>query len=95
MKGPRDWGKLLVEQEASGLSIREFCKRRGISPSGLYHYTSQQGGAKEAAPKFIEAVVSDRVSLIELHGPRWSVKVPSNLPSSELTRIVRAVTEAL
>lgn len=95
MRGARNWGKLLLEQEASGLSIREYCKRRGISPSGLYQYTSRRSESKEPEARFIEAVVSARESLLEIQGSKCSVKVPTHLSSVELTRIIRAVSEAL
>lgn len=95
MKVRRDWSKLLAQQEASGLSKKEFCRRQGVSLAGLYQYVSRQNRTETIQAKFVEAVVSDRACLLEIHGPKWSVKVPSHLPSIELTRIMRAITEAL
>lgn len=70
MKGARDWAKLLLEQKASVLSISEFCKRRGMSPSGLYHYVSRRLPKENLERKFAEVKVSERESVLEIHGPR-------------------------
>lgn len=33
----RDWDSILVEQQASGSSIKQFCEARGLS-LGVFHY---------------------------------------------------------
>jgi transposase-like protein len=32
------WGKLIAEQEASGLSIAAFCQQRGIADNSFYRW---------------------------------------------------------
>jgi hypothetical protein len=95
MKKTQDWNRLISEQRGSGLSIMEFCRRRGVSPSGFYRQLSRTAPAGKPESRFVEALVSDRDLMLELQGAGWSVKVPTNLPSSELTRILRAIGEAL
>ena len=35
------WRRLIVEQEASGLSMKAFCEQRGVSMNSLYRWHSR------------------------------------------------------
>ena len=46
----RDWRRIVVEQEASGLSVSDFCDARGFAASTFY-LRRQQVRAAEAVPR--------------------------------------------
>ena len=35
------WRRLIIEQEASGLSMKAFCEQRGVSTNSLYRWHSR------------------------------------------------------
>jgi transposase-like protein len=37
------WSKIIAEQEASGLTIRAFCKQRGIGDHSFYRWRRRLG----------------------------------------------------
>lgn len=52
-RGPRSeewWRELVARQSASGLSLREFCRRAGLSAWSLYEWRSRLRSRKEPPP---------------------------------------------
>ena len=48
----RQWREILQRYRTSGLSVREFCGREGVSASSLQRWHARSGRA--AAPRFVE-----------------------------------------
>jgi hypothetical protein len=67
------WAAVLVDFERSGLCVREFCDRRGISAPMLYRRRREL-----AAPAFVEA----RVAMSPPPAP-----IVVELPTRELLRV--------
>ncbi len=55
------WAKIIDEQEASGLTIREFAQRNGIKLGTLSWWRSHLGRTRRrtAASRFLEVVVGE------------------------------------
>ena len=70
------WACVLADLERSGLSVREFCDRRGISAPVLYRRRREL-----AAPAFVEARVATSP-----HGPP-AAPIVVELPTRELLRV--------
>ena len=43
-KERRDWPSIIQEQEASGISVPEYCKAKGIHPNTFYVKRKRQNG---------------------------------------------------
>jgi len=74
------WQGLLVEQEASGHSARQFCQERGLSLPQFYYWRRRlRNGATIARPAHtITVPVPDFVEL----GSVWPPTPPGTLPNS-------------
>ena len=70
------WAAVLADFERSGLCVREFCDRRGISAPMLYRRRRDL-----AAPAFVEARVA-----MSPHGPS-AAPIVVELPTRELLRV--------
>lgn len=55
---------IIDEQRVSGLSIAEFCRRRGVSPPSFYNWRRRlsTSGPARAVPAFVEVKVGPRES---------------------------------
>jgi len=93
------WERHLEQWRASGLSMRGYCRREGVSFNGLRYWKDKLGGdhrerraVKVSMPvgtapgllRVIEVVVADR----------FTVRVPDGFEASELGRLIASL-EAL
>ena len=92
---PRDqWRERIAEQARSGLSIKQFCKDRGIAEHAFYGWRKR---LRETEP--VRFALVDRTGAP--HGPEWNLEL--TLLSGERLRIgagvdggtLRTVLEAL
>lgn len=84
----KDWEQILVEQQASGESIKRFCEARGLS-LGVFHYHKKRrkqagvGGFVEVAGDFGNG------HLIEICYPNGvRLKLSGEVPFAELSRLL-------
>jgi hypothetical protein len=47
-RGEAAWGEVVARQGASGLTVREFCRREGLSAWSLYEWRSRLRARREA-----------------------------------------------
>lgn len=93
------WEQQLERWRSSGLSMRGYCRREGISFNGLRYWKAKiQGGPSRRRavklPASLAATV-DAAQLIEVVvADRFTVKVPHGFEGSEFQRLVRSL-EAL
>ncbi len=52
------WRKIIREQEASGLSVSEYCRRGGVSAWSLYGWRRRLRAGRGTAAKFVEVKVT-------------------------------------
>jgi len=92
---PREqWRERITEQARSGVSIKQFCKDRGIAEHAFYAWRKR---LRETEP--VRFALVDRTAAP--HGPEWNLEL--TLLSGERLRIaagvdtvtLRAVLEAL
>jgi transposase-like protein len=92
----RRWREVLSRQAASGLSVREFCKRERLTESQFYAWRrtiAERDG--ESSPSFVPVVVSDHPTsdasiAIELVGGHV-LKLPASTPAAWLAELVLAL----
>jgi hypothetical protein len=48
VRGEQGWRELVARQMQSGLSVREFCRREGLSAWSLYEWRSRLRARREA-----------------------------------------------
>jgi transposase len=60
------WREVLDRQQASGLSVASFCRRRGLSAASLYAWRRRLSAG--AAPAFVEAKVVEPAQVPETAG---------------------------
>ena len=92
----RRWRELLSRQAASGLSVREFCRRERLTESQFYAWRrtiSERDG--ESSPSFVPMVVNDQPKgdasiVIELTGGQV-LKLPASISATWLAELVLAL----
>jgi transposase-like protein len=97
------WRDAIGRQARSGLSVREFCKRHGLSEPSFYERRRtyrQRDTVRAATPQaFVPVVVRDGPSevtmaeanlVIELRGGRL-LRLPGSMPAGRVAELVRAL----
>jgi transposase-like protein len=82
----------MAEQAASGMTVRDFCEKRGIHITTFHGWKKQARKAKTARPKLAEVEVTAQAAPIELEllgGLRIGVWL--NGESGELAKLIRDV----
>jgi len=100
------WRALVIEQERSGESVREFARRRGLSPATLYWWRSrlQRRGSKpcrapiELAPvTMLRTELPSRVEVagaFELvFGGNRRLRIPVDFDRASLQRLLEVLEE--
>jgi hypothetical protein len=92
----RQWRRWLEEQPSSGVSVRAFCRRRGLNESAFYQWRSRLAeragqAAAEVSPFFVPVDVvptsgDDRIEIVLAGGQR--VLVPSGADPSLLAHVL-------
>lgn len=82
MRGAQGWSELVARQAESGLSVREYCRREGLSAWSLYEWRSRlrARGKGPAAPQ--SKSVSDKppaqfidLGALEPQRSRWEIRL--------------------
>lgn len=97
--GPDQWQRLVEAQSGSGLSVREFAERHGVSPSALTYWKYKRGGGGQrrrttfAPVRLIDdgGPSSTREFVLELAGAR--IRVPAEFDPDSLRRLLELVRE--
>lgn len=92
------WRKTLKRFAASGLSVREFCKRENVTESAFYAWRrtiGERDGAGNAEPAFVPAVINgeaehDQPLVLALAGG-MKLHFPSATPVERVAELVRAL----
>jgi transposase-like protein len=97
------WRDAIARQARSGLSVREFCKRHGLSEPSFYErrrtYRERDAVEVAAPPAFVPVVVRDGQSavtmpeanlVIELRGGRL-LRLPGSISAGRVAELVRAL----
>lgn len=96
------WGQRIAAQQASGLSVAEFCRRERIQKSGFYYWKRRVPGTPSEG--FVELKVASATSRVVRHpdvpaielcvGNGRRLMVPVGFDRDHLLRVIAAV-EAL
>jgi hypothetical protein len=62
------WGKLIAEQEASGLGVRPFCRERGMAEPSFYYWRKRlrKNGTVRFALLETKTAMADMAPALEL-----------------------------
>src|SRR5881394_2469786 len=102
-RGGAYYGRVLAEQEASGLNLIEFARERGLSPWTLYGWRRKLGRARRRRRVEVEggesgfvavdvvgtAAVTGEIEVQLADGLR--VRVPGDVAIARLVELVRAL----
>jgi hypothetical protein len=53
------WARIIQQQEGSGLSIAEFCRRRDVPPPSFFAWRRRLRAGAPPAPGFVELKVTE------------------------------------
>ena len=93
--GADRWGRLLQEQSQSGLSLREFARRKGLSTNtlGYWKYKRRLLDTSPAAPLVPVTVIDDQVPA---NGRELTLEIGGALlripPGCDMERLARVVS---
>jgi transposase-like protein len=87
------WRQLLQDQARSGLSVREFAERRGMSAATLYWWRTKlrdsRDGGSQLVPVEIVAPLRSSSAIFELQiGEALTVRVQPGFAESDLRRLL-------
>jgi hypothetical protein len=92
-----DWPSVFLAQARSGLSIAEFCRKRGIDKQQYYYHRRASGNAvarRKSVESFLPLLVTEKEErFLELLCGGLVMRIPTSLASVELKRIIAAVKE--
>ncbi len=96
------WRDAIRRQAGSGLSVREFCRKHGLSEPSFYERRrpyQERDDRQPAAPAFVPVIVRDERPavpasemgiVIELRGGRL-LRLPGSMPAGRVAELVRAL----
>ena len=95
------WRNLIARRRSSRLTVREVCKRAGVSPASFFHWQQRLRAADSAQASVAPAtvlpvrIVEDRLAEITVELP-LGVRVPLGRDCDEATlqRVLRAALAA-
>ena len=88
------WRTILNEQQASGLTVIDYCREHQLSTSSFYVFRKKLGITSSS---FVRTQVTQQVelvtqqSLIELTLGKATLKLPSNTSATYLGQVLRAL----
>jgi len=88
------WRTLITEQQASGLTIIDYCREHQLATSSFYVFRKKLGINSSS---FVRTQVTQQVelvtqqSLIELTLGKATLKLPSNTSATYLGQVLRAL----
>jgi len=92
----RQWRRWLEEQQASGLSVRAFCRRRGLQEQAFYQWRrtlAARAPLSSSRPcqlfvpvAVVQPDVDSRIEIVLLGGRR--LHVPASFDAAALARVV-------
>ncbi len=92
------WRKTLKRLSASGLSVREFCKRENVTESAFYAWRrtiGERNVAGNSEPAFVPAVINGEsqqdVPLVLALTSGLELRVPSATPAERVAELVPAL----
>ena len=84
------WGKLIAEQEASGQTIRAFCKERGISDYSFYFWRKRLATSEPVQFALLKTVASTAaLELILASGER--LRIGNGVDAATFRLVLEAV----
>lgn len=87
------WSQVIGEQKASGLSIRAFCKQRGISDHSFYAWRRRLSAAPAVRFAEVETIASpasaDALELVLATGTR--LLIPNGVDAATLRIVLDAL----
>ena len=91
------WRKRLARWKASGLHLREFCDRAGVTPTAFAHWRKEIAArdarwADAAAPLFVPVKVTPHPGPLEVALPGGRVvRVPAGFDAAHLRAVIAAL----
>jgi hypothetical protein len=94
----RLWRKRLASWRASGLKVREFCEREGVTPTAFAHWrkeiAARDSRAASDAPAFVPVHITPTVTAVPLEVTLATgrvVRVPPGFDPAHLRAVVAAL----
>lgn len=90
----QSWAIVIQECSASGLSNREFCRRRGISEKSFYYWLRKLCGqmAEAAAPKLVPLEPTmERSDMFQIRYRGAVLKLPSGVDMDAVASPLRSI----
>ncbi|QDS98854.1 IS66 family insertion sequence element accessory protein TnpA [Adhaeretor mobilis] len=92
------WRKALHQFAASGLSVREFCRREQLAESAFYAWRrtiSDRDKNVDTQPAFVPAVINGAADrdepLVLMLGSGLELQLPQSLPTERVAQLVQAL----
>lgn len=85
----REWAAQVEAQQASGLSVKEFCQENGINPKTYYYRLRKvREGCLASVPAIVPVAVPQISSEIRMEKNGLTITLPSDISSETLSVLV-------
>ncbi len=85
------WSKLIAEQEASGQSIRAFCKERGIGDHSFYFWRKRLGQSEPVQFALLKTVTSAAPTLELILTSGEQLRIGNGVDATTLRLVLEVV----
>lgn len=82
-----EWAAIIQEYKSSGMSVKRFCRERGLCTTSIY----RRLGKERRSPEFIELSRDSVSGSYEICVEGVTLKVPSRESAARIGELMRAV----
>ena len=94
------WSAIISKQQASSLTVVEFCQQAQIATSTFYQRKRELAKVAEPASTFVKATVTESITVakqatpepIQLTTDKVSLHLPGNTSANYLAQLIKGIT---
>ena len=89
----QNWARLIQECNASGLTNKEFCRRRGVSEKSYYYWLRKlRSQVAASAPQIVALDSVERTEdILEIRYRGATLQLPGNIDIEAVAALLRAM----
>ena len=86
------WVELIGEQDASGMSVDDFCRDRDLWIASFHHHRARMRKDEDSGAGFIQVHAGSPASGLRLHGNGWELDLDRDFDANTLRRFLAVVS---
>ena len=88
----QEWSAQIAEQQASGLTVRQWCIENGVKPKTYYYHLKKvREQFLDSSPSIVPLCVPQQSSDIRIEKNGLQISLPANISSDTLLALVQTL----